>query len=188
MAFPESHHPIRVMAFQALVGPEGQIHSKGGLEAVQGWKAIPAALRLLRTVELHTGYRHAPWNPAFDNHFPVDDSQWSRMLENHMADQSSSARRPRGNPAMRRGAPSVNPHGRPPIGRTLANAIRQRISPHAIVTIALRIVESESAPANVRLRALELLARRGYGAIAGLGQLMPQDPADSLPAATRDAA
>jgi len=77
---------------------------------------------------------------------------------------------------MQRGAPSVNPHGRPRVGRTLASAIRQRVTPTAIVTIALRIVENEDAAPPTRLRALELLAARGYGTIAALGRHLPPVP------------
>lgn len=63
---------------------------------------------------------------------------------------------------MRRGAPSLNPHGRPPVGLSLANAVRRRFPPETIVEMAARILEGE-APAAVKLRTLELLDRRGYG-------------------------
>ena len=66
---------------------------------------------------------------------------------------------------MRVGAPSVNPKGRPRVRDSLPDAIRRRVSPEAIVSLALRIVQSERVPAAVRLDALELLAKRGYGAI-----------------------
>jgi hypothetical protein len=87
-----------------------------------------------------------------------------------MTDEQNPPRRRRGNPAMRRGAPSLNPHGRPPVGRTLAAAIRQRVPPDTIVTLALHIVDDTASTPETRLRTLELLARRGYGAIAALGR------------------
>jgi hypothetical protein len=72
------------------------------------------------------------------------------------ATQDSPPRRPRG-------APSLNPAGRPPVGRSLASAIRAGIPPAAIVSAARRIIESEPASPAVRARTLALLARRGYG-------------------------
>jgi hypothetical protein len=80
---------------------------------------------------------------------------------------------------MQRGLPSVNPHGRPPVGRSLASAIRRSVPPQVIVSLALRIVENEEATPPTRLRALELLAARGYGTIAALGQHLP--PAQTEP-------
>jgi hypothetical protein len=85
----------------------------------------------------------------------------------------SPPRRPRGSPLMQRGGPSLNPHGRPPVGRSLASAIRAGIPPAAIVTAALRILESEATSPALRVRTLELLARRGWG----------DDPRAGLPAA-----
>lgn len=70
-------------------------------------------------------------------------------------------RRP-GNPAMVKGGPSLNPKGRPPCWLALSNAVRARFPAAVLVEMAAHILESD-APADIKLRTLEWLGRRGYG-------------------------
>lgn len=65
---------------------------------------------------------------------------------------------------MRSGAPSVNPSGRPPVGLALSNAVRARFPPDVIVAMAEHILKGD-APADIKLKTLEFLAKRGWGPI-----------------------
>lgn len=62
---------------------------------------------------------------------------------------------------MRRGGPSINPHGRPLLGKSLADALRHRVSAERIAELAVQLLDGD-ADADVKLRALDWIARRGY--------------------------
>lgn len=92
-----------------------------------------------------------------------------------MSDESvTPPRRRRGNPNMRKGAPSLNPFGRPPVSRALSAMVRAKVPPQMFIAHALRLIESPDTPPAVRLRALEMLERRGYG--------RPSEPETTEPA------
>jgi hypothetical protein len=61
----------------------------------------------------------------------------------------------------RKGIKSPNPAGRPPVGTTLAEAVRERWPPGRLVALASSLAQSKSAA--IKLRAIEWLADRGYG-------------------------
>lgn len=58
---------------------------------------------------------------------------------------------------------SGNPKGRPPVGRSLADALRRRFPPDRVVDIAESLTESEDD--RVRMIALQFIADRGYGKV-----------------------
>jgi hypothetical protein len=62
---------------------------------------------------------------------------------------------------MRRGGPSLNPRGRPRVGESLAAALRHRLPPERIAELAVQLLAGD-ASADVRLAALDWIARRGY--------------------------
>jgi hypothetical protein len=97
---------------------------------------------------------------------------------------SADATRPRrrGNPAMRKGAPSLNPHGRPPVGLSLAAAIRKRFPAERLVELADAILAGD-APAAVKLRTLQWLDRRGYRGVRPGAEVAPcASPSPATPA------
>jgi hypothetical protein len=57
----------------------------------------------------------------------------------------------------------TNPRGRPPVGRSLAYAIRNRFPPERIVDIAEDLIASEDE--RVRMVALQFLVDRGFGKV-----------------------
>jgi hypothetical protein len=76
-------------------------------------------------------------------------------------DQPRRARRPP-TPASWVKGQSGNPRGRPRRGDALAEAIRERVEPDRLIDVALAIIDSEAAPASVKLQAAQFLAERGY--------------------------
>ncbi len=78
-----------------------------------------------------------------------------------MADQNPSSR-PRGNPNWVPGGPSPNPRGRPRVGHALAERIRERLDPDAVIELALEVAADVTLPAERRLAALYGLADRGF--------------------------
>lgn len=57
----------------------------------------------------------------------------------------------------------TNPRGRPPVGKSLAYAIRNRFPPERIVDIAEKLVESDDE--RVSMVALQFLTDRGFGKV-----------------------
>ena len=60
---------------------------------------------------------------------------------------------------------SGNPNGRPKVGRTLAEQIRKRLDPPTIQKLlneAIRMATHKDSDDNVRIKALEWLAKHGY--------------------------
>lgn len=65
---------------------------------------------------------------------------------------------------MRAGAPSLNPRGRPPVGESLANALRSRFPPDRIAELAEKLATTADSE-QVRLSALQLIAERAHGKV-----------------------
>lgn len=58
---------------------------------------------------------------------------------------------------------SGNVKGRPPVATALATAVRDKVPPDELVTIALGIAKDSGADARDRLAAVNFLADRGWG-------------------------